>query len=176
MPNLVDNRVVVRGCAADLAGFLGNHVRTTPWSSGAPELDFGSIIPVHASHSTDEAIAAWGTKWNARDTVILTAERHEVEVNFTTAWTMPEPVYRRLGQLYPRLSFVIEAIDPDLWAVEGWVEGGRAEFREAADFASIFARFYDAREDHDITTGSHVAGSDANAAEMLIRTIERRYR
>jgi hypothetical protein len=176
MPNLVDNRLIVRGGAAGLAAFLGNHVRTTPWSDGVPELDFGSIIPLHVHHSPEEAIAVWGTKWNARDTVVLAASPHEVEVSFTTAWAIPEPVYRRLGQLHPYLSFLIEAIDPDLWAVEGCVRGEWAEFREAADFASLFARFYDADEDHDVASSSRLADSDANAADILIRTIERKYR
>jgi hypothetical protein len=174
MPNLVDNRMVVRGQAADLARFLRQHLRPTAWWDGTVELDFGSIIPVAAICSPNALIAAWGTKWNARETVVLMRSSREVEVTFVTPWSLPEPVYRRLGQRHPRLTFLIEAIDPDLWAIEGRVEGDRADFREAPDFQSMFDRFYVAFGDDCTSTNGRIAGSDADG--ILIRTIERKYR
>lgn len=63
-------------------------------------------------------------------------------MNFVTLWALPEPIYRRLGRLYPQFSFSVEAIDPDCWAIEGRLHGHDAEFRESDDFDAMFDRFY----------------------------------
>lgn len=174
MPNLVDNRLVVRGKASDLTRFLGNHLRATARADGGPEFDFDSVIPVPAPHCFEARLAAWDTKWNASETVVRWDGNGEVEVNFVTPWAMPEPIYRRLGRLYPELSFHIEAIDPDSWAMEGRVDGDDAEFRECEDFDAVFERFF-AIIVEDADPGEAPQSTGASGSGIEFRIIERKY-
>lgn len=42
----------------------------------------------------------WGTKWNACDTEILDKDT----IMFDTAWSNPEPVMEKLGEMYPNIK------------------------------------------------------------------------
>lgn len=49
----------------------------------------------------------WGTKWNACDTL-----REDNVITFSTAWSMPDPIYRCLSAMYPGLEFGVRFGDP----------------------------------------------------------------
>jgi hypothetical protein len=55
----------------------------------------------------DWANSNWGTKWNACDPRIDDSEidRGYVEITFDTAWCAPEPIFRKLIRLFPKLTF-----------------------------------------------------------------------
>lgn len=59
-------------------------------------------------------IANWGVKWGPSSTVILSDKPELLEFKFETPWSFPEPVFRRLGSIYPWLCFDIVATNPDL--------------------------------------------------------------
>jgi hypothetical protein len=55
----------------------------------------------------DWSIANWGTKWNACHAEIVAncpAQGH-VEISFETAWDAPNPIFQRMFEIFPRLSF-----------------------------------------------------------------------
>lgn len=56
----------------------------------------------------------WGTKWNAyNQDVAPTIKPHSRQYTFTTAWSPPEPVIKKMSELYPTLRFTCE------WSEEG---------------------------------------------------------
>jgi hypothetical protein len=69
-------------------------------------------------------IEHWGTKWNALDGKIenLTAFKDFSELEFTlaTAWSVPEPVWEKLAQVFPNVVFTMAFFDEGLvFAGEG---------------------------------------------------------
>lgn len=92
----------------------------------------------------------WGTKWNSGPVDVLFSDSEVIGFTFDTASSMPEPIFRALGILYPNLSFEIDAIDPgDGWAVTGEVLGTDARFEEA-DYREVYELIYgDFPEDDD---------------------------
>jgi hypothetical protein len=78
------------------------------------------------------AIANWGTKWNSysfkfiREVGPRDWGRTEIEFLFDTAWGPPEPVFVKLAEDNPKLSFTIVSFE------EQWGFAGRGEFEEGA--------------------------------------------
>jgi hypothetical protein len=70
----------------------------------------------------------WGTKWNAIDGKIVsisTAEGiSELEFILSTAWSAAEPIWYKLGQLFPELSFRFIFFD------EGWCFAGEGTLND----------------------------------------------
>lgn len=60
------------------------------------------------------SIANWGTKWNGYDGRIDQEEDDFLKISFSTAWSPPMPVYTKLAETFPEVSFTVKAID------EGW--------------------------------------------------------
>lgn len=60
------------------------------------------------------AVANWGTKWNSYSFEIVHDRRDKLEIMFNTAWSFPEPVFRKIAELFPKLKFDCAAFD------EGW--------------------------------------------------------
>lgn len=60
------------------------------------------------------AIENWGTKWNSYSFEIVQEHRSKLEITFNTAWSFPEPVFRKIAELFPKLKFDCAAFD------EGW--------------------------------------------------------
>ena len=87
-------------------------------------------------------ISHWGTKWNAYDCVFLERQQGCLSFEFTTAWNCPDPIYRELGRMFPRLEFDIAAIDPGIWGVTIHIRGDSAVFNEDAGWRAVHARVY----------------------------------
>ena len=96
MPNYISNIVRMKG------------LRSLPlFSTRAPEpgwpvkefFDFDKIIPM--PEMTDDwygwRVSNWGTKWNSFNLTFLDDDT----IRFNTAWNCPEPVIRKLSELYP---------------------------------------------------------------------------
>lgn len=58
--------------------------------------------------------ACWGTKWNAYDWEVKARTPNRLEATFDTAWSFPEPIFKKLATLFPDLVFVTVSFD------EGW--------------------------------------------------------
>jgi Ferredoxin-like domain in Api92-like protein len=62
----------------------------------------------------------WGTKWNACHTEISEQclNNSFVEIRFDTAWGEPQPILRRMIEMFPKLSFTCSwqyEDEQDLW-------------------------------------------------------------
>jgi len=55
----------------------------------------------------DWSCANWNTKWNAREVAVEDGfiESGTVEITLDTAWDAPVPVFRKMVQMFPKLSF-----------------------------------------------------------------------
>lgn len=64
----------------------------------------------------------WGTKWNSDDVEWIS----DNTVRFTTAWNMPQPVYEKISELFPDLTFYVLFADEDIGNNCGhvWYEEG----------------------------------------------------
>mgnify|MGYP001486707916 CR=1 FL=1 len=56
----------------------------------------------------------WGTKWNACHTSLQTTQEASVQLQFETAWSVPEPVLAALAERFPDVEFSGDFLD------EGW--------------------------------------------------------
>jgi hypothetical protein len=56
------------------------------------------------------SVERWGTKWNACRVEIDDAsiECGSIEITFETAWSAPEPVLRKMVEMFPKLTFRCE--------------------------------------------------------------------
>lgn len=55
----------------------------------------------------------WGTKWDVYD-VGYGHYDEEIDIHFDTAWSTPEPVFRKLSEQFPDLVIYVEFADEDL--------------------------------------------------------------
>lgn len=67
-------------------------------------------------------IANWGTKWGAYSFSVVSDAPGALDLKFDTAWAFPEPIFRKLMELYPSLTFAIDCFD------EGWNFAGTGAF------------------------------------------------
>jgi hypothetical protein len=56
----------------------------------------------------------WGTKWNSSDSDISSETNEEVIYTFDTAWSPPNPIIHKLGELYPKLNFNLTYTEPSM--------------------------------------------------------------
>ena len=73
-------------------------------------------------------IANWGTKWGAYDYVEREREEGRFSFKFETAWSFPEPIFRKLEEMYPELVFDVASYD------EGSNFGCRGQFNGRRDY------------------------------------------
>ncbi len=80
----------------------------------------------------------WGTKWNACEPIWSGANY----VTFNTAWSSPVPIYKKLTELFPDVSFEVTYADEDLgnncgvitWNQrEGFIDSPMDDFDFACD-------------------------------------------
>jgi hypothetical protein len=57
------------------------------------------------SGGCDWCIKNWGTKWNASNTTVVTRAR-SLFVMFTSPWSPPSPVIKKMGKMFPTLRFI----------------------------------------------------------------------
>jgi hypothetical protein len=62
-------------------------------------------------------LANWDTKWNARD-VNLEQYENEAVYTFSTAWSIPEKVFRAMAEQHPTLSFTLGCEEEQGWGAE----------------------------------------------------------
>ena len=78
----------------------------------------------------DWSIENWGTKWPACDVRIDGGglEDGSIEIAFRTAWSAPLPIFHRLREMFPHLSFHCQWRNED----DGYQELHSLEFEAAA--------------------------------------------
>jgi hypothetical protein len=100
--------------------------------------------------------AHWGTKWNACHSSCKD-EDGSLVCFFDTAWAPPEPVWKKLGEIFPALDFEINgsSIESDI-AFDGSIKAGQLEQRKVPLILTVT----------DPKTGKTVTGT---SAEVLAR-------
>jgi len=139
MPNRVDNVIAITGPEADIAHFL-DHCFTVDEEGDDLGFDFDCIIPLP---SNDECAGPyWGTRKNALETAFMDKRPDGLLLWISTAGTLPEPVYRKLGELFPSLAFFVTAMDPsEGWAMTMTVRGDRSHV-DSANFCTLYEMIY----------------------------------
>lgn len=129
MPNWVFNKVHFIGDKKEIERLK------TFVTSDSNGFDFDNIIPMPSyiyrgnlgieeerkygkNNWYDWSIDNWGTKWNSVD-VLWNGDDF---VSFSTAWSMPEGIYRELAKKFPKLLIEIQYADEDLGHNCGSVE------------------------------------------------------
>lgn len=51
----------------------------------------------------------WGTKWGAVDTEVEEIDEETIVIRYATAWSMPEPIFRKMAEMYPDIKWENEA-------------------------------------------------------------------
>ena len=129
MPNWVHNSMSVVGDKKRVTEFRKKHFTTEKEEKGL-HFDFNTIITmpdtvfqgnlgtkereIHGSNNWyDWSVGNWGTKWNAGNTQLYSDKIRVnkgvavLEFSFDTAWSLPEPVYEKLAEMYPDLSITV---------------------------------------------------------------------
>lgn len=57
------------------------------------------------------SIRHWGTKWGAYECSVRSHEDGELVFSFDSAWSFPEPIFRRLIEMHPELLFSVVSYD-----------------------------------------------------------------
>lgn len=94
------------------------------------------------------SIANWGTKWDAYSGGIVNDDGDEIELTFDTAWSPPEPIFDKLKEMFPDLTFDICCFD------EGWNFAGRTVDGQfitceatAEDYEAVYGYPYEQEEE-----------------------------
>jgi hypothetical protein len=163
MPNWCYNNMKVTGAAEEIARFKQTCVVDS-------EFDFNTVIPMPAEVRdsgnrnargipdwVEWSCENWGTQWNACRSCIMEGEDGGLLCCFKTAWTPPEPVWRKLGELFPTLTFELEvsSLESD-FAGKGSIRGGHYEMREVPAIWTVI----------DPKTGESVSGTSAELEEL----------
>jgi hypothetical protein len=153
MPNWVYNNVSVVGDKKRVTEFRKKHFTSekdqVDGLEGREEFDFETIIPMpetvfrgnigaeerkqHGNNNWyDWSIENWGCKWNAGNTQLYSDKIRVnkgvavLEFSFDTAWSLPEPVYEKLAEMYPDLSITV-SFDEESGAFSGEIEMKKGE-------------------------------------------------
>jgi hypothetical protein len=124
MPNWCENVLKVSGPLKEISRFKKKVRGRGPGAKkGEPvkPLSFHSIIPRPESDEGTDLVSwscnHWGTKWDACDVSLVTANQTQLEYQFETAWSPPEEWVKTVGPKFPKLSF-------RLWYAEGGMSFG----------------------------------------------------
>lgn len=105
---------------------------------GGDALEFGKRA-LRAAAETGHAgwyewnIENWGTKWGAYGYEPRPSKPGKLVFKFETAWSFPEPIFRKLAAMYPGLVFAVRSFD------EGWNFACTGEFNGANDYDTVEA-------------------------------------
>lgn len=89
----------------------------------------------------------WGTKWDARD-VNLEQDENEAIYTFSTAWSIPEPVFRAMAEQHPTLSFTLGSEEEQGWGAEYSARDGEVYLDKEWDIPQSHADWV-AKDDED---------------------------
>lgn len=67
----------------------------------------------------------WGTKWNASEEYVSTGD---LFIDFSTAWSTPENIFRTIAEQNPDISFEVRWADEDFGSNTGWGEASEGDY------------------------------------------------
>ena len=93
-------------------------------------------LPRMRDQTSNERVAAWGTKWNASDVTLERQPDGGARIRFFTAWAPPQPVIETLAEKFPSLGFDLTYSDEQMP-----VAGRMRRDPRCQSWATIDARF-----------------------------------
>lgn len=91
---------------------LGRYTPEELWENGKIYVE--NLQNYGATDWYDWACNNWGTKWNACEAEVCRESPTECWIYFDTAWSLPQPILRKLVSEYPQLLFEGKWADEDL--------------------------------------------------------------
>ena len=73
------------------------------WPDVVQDFGFNDGPPVKLPGWYDWRCKNWGDKWNAVDTAVL-REGETIKLSFSTAWSVPEPIFTEIARRFPTLK------------------------------------------------------------------------
>ncbi len=120
MPNWCENLLTISGPNEEVVEFVNSIQGVLGEKEKAKKLliDFRVHAPISEPGTLDEAVSTWGTKW-----LIDSDDGSDWDVNedgsaayatlgFLSAWAPPLLWMKKVGQLYPSLTFAINYEEP----------------------------------------------------------------
>lgn len=89
----------------------------------------------------DWNVTNWGTKWDAGDVYIEQTDDLSASIQFQTAWSPPEPIFRALAEQFPNLKFDISYEEEQGWGGEFTAENGELTLVEEWDIPNSHAEY-----------------------------------
>jgi Ferredoxin-like domain in Api92-like protein len=111
----------------------------------------------------------WGTKWNARD-VDLEQSENEAIYTFSTAWSIPEPIFRAMAGQHPTLTFTMGCEEEQGWGAEYSAKDGELYLDKEWDIPTSHAD-YVAKGDEDGCACGRYEDEDDNWYEDCPRDV-----
>jgi len=144
MPNNITNRLTIN-CGEEKRREILEAIQME--EKGLGSIDFEKIIPMPDNvyrgdlSSTDRelygkdnwydwSVGNWSTKWNSYGYEDFPEYSGGDEIRFYTAWSPPEPVIRRLSEMYPEVEFRHAWADEDIGMNVGEVTYANGEYAE----------------------------------------------
>ena len=62
----------------------------------------------------DWRVQNWGTKWNSYDCEVIEIDDEQIEYRFSTAWSPPEGVIKKLREQYPDIEITAFYDEPGM--------------------------------------------------------------
>lgn len=133
MPNWCTNQLTIKGkdTPAVLAALNGTYSvvdfnKITPYPNEYRRLDrqareyerahpgdrIGRPKDGFNSGGYEWRIEHWGTKWNADDAEIISADDVGATILFFTAWAPPIPIITRISEMFPNAAITMEFAEP----------------------------------------------------------------
>jgi hypothetical protein len=104
----------------------------------------------------DWNVTNWGTKWDACDTYIERVDELTASIDFSTAWSPPEPIFRAMVEQSPELSFEIYYEEEQGWGGELVGSNGELSLIREWDIPSSHADYVE----RDNVDGCNCSWSD----------------
>jgi hypothetical protein len=96
----------------------------------------------------------WGTKWDANDEYV-SPELNEIDdltrslsYTFSTAWSIPEPVFRAMVQQHPELHFHLHSTEEQGWGAEFSGSGGSYGMDKEWNIPQSHKDYVDSDQEH----------------------------
>ena len=117
----------IRPTDEELPYYFGNKVKEEDKDDpdATPEERMAKALTFSGSGWYDWNVREWGTKWDANDAELDTdlSEldgnlNNSISYRFSTAWSIPEPVFTAMVQQHPTLSFEFSSEEEQGWGAE----------------------------------------------------------
>jgi len=131
MPNWVFNTLTIEGPREQLEDLTKKaHLSGDREDPEESCLSFKNFIPYpNGVWAYNWCVSNWGTKWDACDPYLEDGGGQDILYSFSTAWSPPTPVVRKMIETYPELSFSHYYEEPGC-DYQGLMEGSNGEVQE----------------------------------------------